>query len=172
MITVDSIKKLIEKFKAALVEIEGFNKNSEYDSSLIVINEALLDMFRLNLKSFNSLSDETLLEMIKINGRVDADRCIIISVLLEKESEIVGLQGDSNESHYLATKSLNMLLEAFITNNSPELIDYYSELPIIIDKLGEYEFSERTSLKLIRYYEETINFAKSEDILFELLDSY
>ena len=171
MIKSDLITKMIEKFITALIEIENLKINEKYDEALKVIDETLSDIFRLNLKSFNSLQDEYLLEIIKVNDLIDAERYIIISVLLEKEAEIIEINGDLIICHNLFTKALNIILEAFTINDDPELIDFYDQIPILIEKISNYELSEETSLKLFKYYEETENFGKSEDVFYELLQS-
>ena len=171
MIKSDLITKMIEKFITALIEIENLKINKKYDEAIKVIDSTLSDIFRLNLKSFNSLKDEYLLEIIRVNDLIDAERYIIISVLLEKEAEIIEINGDYNQCHLIFTKALNMRLEAYIINDEPELLKFYSQIPILIDKISGYEFSELTNLKLLKYYEGTQNFGKSEDILYELLQS-
>ena len=171
MIKSDLITKMIEKFITALIEIENLKMLEKYDEAIKVIDDTLSDIFRLNLKSFNSLKDEYLLEIIKVNDLIDAERYIIISVLLEKEAEIIEIKGDLNKCHLLFTKALNMRLEAYTINDEPELLEFYSQIPILIDKINDYEFSEGTNLRLFKYYEEIGNFGKSEDILYELLQS-
>lgn len=171
MIQSDLTTKLIEKFRTALNEINELLNEKKYNDALDVINNALSEMFRLNLKSFNSLSDEYLIEIIKINGILEADRCIIVSVLLEKEGDILQIQGNLNESHYIYTKCLNIFLEGYLINNTPELEEFYAEIPTLINSIAEYKLSERTGLKLIRYYEDLCNFAKSEDIIFDLIEN-
>jgi tetratricopeptide (TPR) repeat protein len=169
MIKSDLITKMIEKFITALIEIENLKIMKKYDEAIKIIDATLSDIFRLNLKSFNSLQDEYLIEIIRVNDLVDAERYIIISVLLEKEAEISETNGDLNMSHLLFTKALNIRLEAYRINDEPELLEFYTQIPNLIDKISGYEFSETTSLKLFRYYEEIGNFAKSEDLLYELL---
>lgn len=171
MIKSDLITKMIEKFITALIEIENLKIAQKYDEALNVIDSTLSDIFRLNLKSFNSLQDEYLFEIIRVNDLVDAERYIIISVLLEKEAEIIEINGDFSKSHLFFTKALNMRLEAFEINDEPELLEFYSQIPTLIAKINDYEFSELTSLKLFKYYEEIQSFGKSEDILYELLQS-
>ena len=171
MIVSDLTTKMIEKFMAALIQIEDFKNDKEYDKALRIIDATLSDIFRLNLKSFNSLQDEYLLEIIKVKDIVDAERCTIISILLEKEAEILEINGDVNKCHLVFTKALSLILEAHAINNEPELIKFYSQIPILIEKINDYEFSETISLKLFKYYEDTNNFGKSEDIFYDLLQS-
>lgn len=171
MINIDLTKKMIEKFKAALEEIEYLLNKKTYDEIMIVIDATLLDLFRLKLSSFNSLTEEYLLEMLKSNDRVDADRCIMISILLERQAYTLGLQGDETTSHFVYTKAFSLLLEAYLSNNAPELVAYYSELPKLQEKVEIYELSNRINLKLYKYYETNNNFSKAEDVLFDILDA-
>ncbi|MBC8062506.1 MAG: hypothetical protein H7Y18_17825 [Clostridiaceae bacterium] len=169
MIKSDLMTKMIEKFKIALMEIENLKIQKSYSEAIDVIDATLSDIFRLNLKSFNSLQDEYLLEIIRVKDLIDAERYIIISVLLQKEAEICDIKGDFSECHLFFTKALNMRLEAFTINDEAELSGFYSQIPTLIDKVNDYEFSEVTILRLFKYYEEIGNYGKSEDNLYELL---
>jgi len=171
MIKSDLITKMIEKFLTALVEIESLKTLDKYEEAIKIIDATLSDIFRLNLKSFNSLTDEYLLEIVRVNDLIDAERYIIISVLLEKEAEILEIKGDLIKCHLLFTKALNIRLEAYFVNDEPELSKFYYEIQILIDKVTDYELSEGTSLRLFKYLEEINNLGKSEDILYELLKS-
>lgn len=171
MINIDLIKKIIEKFKAALAEIEYLTNDKKYDEIIVVIDATLTDLFRLNLNSFNSLTEQYLLEMLKVNDRVDADRCVIISILLAKQAEVLDLQGDENKSHFINSKALSLLLEAYLSNDVPELVEFYSEIPKLHKKIEDFEISNKINLKLYKYYEAKNNFSKAEDIIFDILDS-
>ena len=171
MINIDLIKKIIEKFKAALEEFNYLLKDNKYDEAIVLIDATVTDLFRLNLNSFNSLTEEYLMEMLKENNRVDADRCIIISILLEKQAIILSLQGEEHKSHFINSKALSMLLEAYLSNSTPELVDFYSQIPEMYNKIEAYELPNKISLKLYKYYEDKFDFCKAEDILFDILDA-
>lgn len=171
MLKSDFVAKMIEKFKAALSEVEILKASKDYDKALKVIDDTFRELFRLSAASVNSLSDDNLMAMIEFNGIIDSDRCIMISILLKEEASIYSLQNDINNSIYIYTKSLNLLLEAYLKNNTPELVSFYNEIPHILSVIDEYEISEKTNRKLFKYYDEICSFSKAEDTLYELLDA-
>ena len=170
MLKNDLITKMIEKFEKAKSEIDALITKEKFEEAIDLIDYTLSDLFRLNLKSFNSLSDGNLVEIIRVQDLVDADRFIIISALLESEAYIFEKQHRENDSYFIHTKALNLRLVAFIINDEPELISYYKGIPYLIVKVDDFVFSDFTLVNLVQYYARIGDYAEAENLLYDLLE--
>lgn len=163
--------ELVGKFNEALAKIKEYREEGKNEEALIVIDNTLKDLFRLGFKFFNSFSDENLIDMVKTDGTINADKCIMMAKLLEEDAEILEDLGDSDESFYIYLKSLNLFLEAFLNKDEDcDLQGFFSDIDIIIEKICDYKVPVILQNKMIDYYIKTKNYDKAENILYEILE--
>jgi len=163
--------ELVTKFNEALAKILEYKSECNYDEALNVVDNTLKDIFRLGMKFFNSLSDDTLMEMIKTDGTINTDKCIMMAKLLEEESDILECQGESNNAFYIILKSLNLFIQAYIGNNEDcDLQNHFADIDVIIDKISDYKLSFTLQNRIMDYYNKIKKYDKAEDMLFEILE--
>ena len=167
----DHLVEIIKQFKRSMEKINLLIENSLYDDALENIDKTLKSIFRLNVNFFNSLSEDDILELIKDSGVLDADKCIILAELLKEEGYVFDKKVDTNNSLYILTKSLNLLLQSFLINPNAELNIYYNDIDSIYIRIQDYEISDEIKQRLFEYFQQIGSYAKAEDILFELLES-
>lgn len=162
---------LVKKFTDALEKILKFKSEGKNEEALNAIDDAFKEIFRLSSKFFNSFSNENLTDMIKTDGTINADKCIMMGKLLEEEGEIYELQGNPNEAFYLNLKALNLLLEAYINmDNNCDLQNYFSDIDLLIEKISDYKLSASLENKILDYYIRVDRYDKAEDILYDILE--
>ncbi|MHC6180655.1 DUF6483 family protein [Clostridium sp. JNZ X4-2] len=162
--------ELIKKFNELLIKILDGKKNKNYREALDLIDTAFKDMFRLSLKFFNSLSVNSLMEMVKINGTINTDKCIIMAKLLEEEGNILESQNKLNDSFYIHQKSLHLFLNAYLSERVDcELEVHFSDIDSIISKICQYKLSYELENQIVAYYTKSCKYDKAEDIIYELL---
>lgn len=163
--------ELITKFNEALAKILEYKNEGKYDHALDVIDSTLKEIFRLGMKFFNTLSDDNLIEMIKIDGALNTDKCIMMAKLLEEEADILECQGNSNEAFYISLKSLNLFFQAYIGNNQDcDLQQYFTDINAIIEKTSDYKLDFVLQNHIMDYFLKTGKYDKAENILFEILE--
>lgn len=163
--------ELVGKFNEALAKIQEYKNEGKNEEALSVIDNTLKELFRLGSKFFNSFSDENLIDMVKTDGTINADKCIMMAKLLEEEAEVFELLGNSNEAFYVYLKSLNLFLEAYLNKDEDcDLQSFFSDIDIIIEKINNYKVPLIIQNKMIDYHIKTKNYAKAEDILYEALE--
>ncbi|MCH5138255.1 hypothetical protein JMF89_13725 [Clostridiaceae bacterium UIB06] len=163
--------ELVGKFDEALAKIKKYREEGKNEDALNVIDDTLKDLFRLGFKFFNSFSDENLIDMVKTDGTINADKCIMMAKLLEEDAEILENLGNSNEAFYIYLKSLNLFLEAFLNKDEDcDLQHFFSDIDIIIDKVSDYKISDILQNKMLDYYTKSQNYDKAENILYEILE--
>jgi tetratricopeptide (TPR) repeat protein len=164
--------ELVKKFIEALEKILKYKKEGKNDEALSLINDTFKELFRLDSKFFNSFSDENLMDMIKTDGTINADKCIMMAELLKEEGEIYETQENFNEAFYLNLKSINLLLEAYINkDNNCDLQNYFSDIDLIIEKISDYKLPNVLESKIIEYYIIINKYDKAEDTLYVILEN-
>lgn len=167
----DHLVEIIKQFKKSMGIIDLLIEDNLYDEALENIDKSLKSIFRLNVNFFNSLSEEDILELIKDSGVLDADKCIILAELLKEEGFAFDKKADINNSLYILTKALNLLLQSFLINPNAELNIYYNDIKLIYNYIKSYEISDEIKNNLFEYFQQMGCYADAEDILFDLLES-
>ena len=162
--------ELIKRFNELLIKILDSKKNKNYKEALDLIDNAFKDMFRLSLKFFNSFSVESLMDMVKVKGTINTEKCIIIAKLLEEEGNILEIQGELDYSFYINQKSLSLFLNAYLNKReSCELESYFSDIDPLIEKICQYKLTCELQDKIIKYYIRCHIYDKAENTVYELL---
>ncbi|WP_186430558.1 DUF6483 family protein [Clostridium sp. BSD9I1] len=164
-------KRLTNQFEESFEEVLNLTNDKDYDAALRLIDETFSNLFRLNSLFFNSMSNDNLIDILKVGGEIEKDKAIIISKLLEQRAHILAIQGKDNESFYIYIKALNLFIEAFLCDKETDLDRYFQDIPDIIEKTSGYVLSQETLQRIISYYKEVGDFAAGEDYLYELFDA-
>lgn len=170
MLRNDYIMRQIEQFINSLARILNFKKSGEYVEAFQVAGETFQQLFGVGSKFFNSLSIRDLIALLKTNNILDKDRAIIIAALLKAEGDVFAVGGLPDESYYRHLKSLNLYLEAFLSDERTLLAEYFSDITSLLDSLESYELPAETKSRLWQYYEKDLCYSKAEDLLYELME--
>lgn len=164
--------ELVAKFKEFMDKILELRKEGKNQEALTTIDDTFKEIFRLSSKFFNSFSDENLLDMIKTDGTINADKCIMMAKLLEEEALIFEDENNLDEAFYMNLKSLNLFLEAYVNkNDNCDLQNYFSDIEPIIGKVSSYKIPISIQNKLMDYYLKTNSYDKAEDMFYDILEN-
>lgn len=172
MMNKDYILRIVERLGrtlAIILQLRAFNK---YEEALIYIDDMLLQTVGLTSSFINSVTDDVLLQALSPLGTLNLDKCLWVAALLKAEGDIYRDQDNQTESYYRYLKSLNLFLEAQLHERTLSQAQFYTETDDLLRFLCEceYELPAHTRRTLIAYYELTGQYAKAEDILFDLLE--
>jgi hypothetical protein len=170
MINKDYILRMAERFGRYLAIILRLKQYNKHEEALLYIDDLFLQMTGLTTGFINSASEEMLLNMISPLGALNVDKCLWIAVLLKEEADIYEELGNPDESYYRYLKSLFFFLEVSLRDVTPKDFDIDIAIEDVLGKLAEYELPLQTKSKLFRYFEKTGQYAKAEDVLFEMLE--
>lgn len=170
LINKDFILRLAERMGRELAILLGLCKRQEYQEALIYIDDLLLRMSGFTSRSINALSEEMLLKALSPLGILNVEACLWIATMLKAEGQIYEDQGNTNESYYRYLKSLHLFLTALQYEPIEDHAQFSTEIRELLAKLEDYELSDNLKQQLFRYYEYSGQYAKAEDILFELLE--
>ena len=110
------------------------------------------------------------MDMVKVKGTINTEKCIIIAKLLEEEGNILEIQGELDYSFYINQKSLSLFLNAYLNKReSCELESYFSDIDPLIEKICQYKLTCELQDKIIKYYIRCHIYDKAENTVYELL---
>jgi hypothetical protein len=93
MIRNDYLMRLIEQFTQALAIALGFKRARDYPKALSVIQNTLQQIFGVDAKFIDTIPEEDLLVLLRINGTIEPDRAVMIATLEKLTGEIYEAQG-------------------------------------------------------------------------------
>jgi len=172
LINKDYILRLAERIGRELAMLLGLRKREKYQEALIYIDDLLLRTSGFTSRSIDALSEEMLLKALSPLGNLNVEVCLWIATMLKAEGQIYEDQGDTNESYYRYLKSLYLFLTALQYQPIEDHVQFSTEIKELLAKLEDYELPDNLKQQLFRYYEYSGQYAKAEDILFELLETH
>jgi hypothetical protein len=167
---VDYIMRLIEQFFLVLSRIL-FKKNTQkYAEALSETETAYKNLLGLDARQVHSLSFDELIGWLKMGGRFDAEKCLILAALLKEDAEIHELAGRPMDDglHAEYAKAFFLYREAVREDESPESGRARSEMKWLVKKLDSSRLAPPRKLDLFRYHESAGEFGLAEDLLYEL----
>jgi hypothetical protein len=171
MVNKDYILRLAERFGRMLAIVMHLRKYNKHEEALIAIDEALYQATGLTTGFINAASEETLLTLLSPLGTLNIEKCLWIALLLKEEGEIYDELEKHDEAYFRYLKSLNLFLIMLLDNYDLTEIDIATVIDGLLQLLEEYELPLQTKMLVFRYEEMLGNYARAEDLLFEMLDN-
>jgi hypothetical protein len=170
MIQKDYIMRMIEQFTEAIAIILKLKTSHQYEDALSVINQTLQKLVGLNSKTINSLSTESIINLLKLRGLPDTTKFITwITELIKEEAEVYEFQGNHEISKSKYLKALELYLK-IISLNESNVSNYFSKIKEIIDKLKQYNIINKTKYNFLIQCEKNKNYSKIKNLLSELVE--
>ena len=162
---------MIEQLSAVLMKILFNKETKNYTQALLEIDSAYENLLGFDPDHIKTMSEGEIVGMLKSNGSIDAEKSIIMAVLLREEAEIKELENGLNDNIlYIFLKSFYIYVEAIIHDSRYSQKEYLEKLDKIVEKIIKYELPSQIQFKLFQYYEIIGCFGKAEDTLYELID--
>ncbi len=170
MINKDFILRLAERMGRELAIILRLRKRDQNEEALIYIDDLLLQNTGFTSLFLNSLNEETLLSILSPLGKLNVEASLSMALLLSAEADIYDHMHRERESFYRSVKALYLLISTFQQVPLDHYPDIIALLQKLVSTLNEYELPLHLKEKLFWYYERIGEYAKAEDVFFELYD--
>ena len=180
MVKRDYLLRVIEQMGVAwagVLRLAGLRQGGQYEAAGQSIDQMLRQFLGLNSGALDTLSAAELIGLIRL-GRIAgsgdgdgvvAERLLLLGALLREQAELHEAQGDTDAGALSGLKALHINLAVVVEEGINDERAVAAVAPLL-DKLDEYELSFETNDLLWRFHEQTGDFAKAEDALFDLLD--
>ena len=162
--------RLVEMLTAVLTKVLLNKEKKDYIEAEKEIEIAAKTIVGLDLKMLKILDIENLVLLMKSTD-LYAGRFIVSAELLNEYGEIFKLTEKENESIDIHQKALRLYIEAILTKEIPDPEKYYPKINELISNLSSTDFSDEMNIKIIDYYEFSLQYSKAEDKIFDLLET-
>ena len=174
MLHKDYLMRLIEQFTQAMALILGFKKAKNHQKGLATIQNTLQEIFGVDARFLDKIPDEDLLLLLKVNSNgnktIDPDRALMIAALQKENGDIYEDLNEPEKSYYAYHKCLTLNLEVLLNDCSTIFTGYLTDVELLVAKLVTYDLPWPTKDRLWRYYEKIGDYAKAEDMLYDLIE--
>jgi hypothetical protein len=162
---------MIEQMAAVLRRVAHLIERGHLDAALAEVRTTALTVANLDLGASRDLSDEELIAKLSRDGTQDPERLAVVGRLLALEGDIHERRGDPRTAYYARRQALRLLIEAYLAGDEPIRKSATEAIPALLEALEPYALPVEAERRLIDYHEATGDFAKAEDVLFDLADS-
>lgn len=167
----DYILRIAQEFGSALAQVLYNRQIKDYTVAHKLIDEQSKQIFGMGIGFMRSVRDETLLSMLTSFDRLDTEKCWLLAMLLKAEGDIYEDQGNASESYYSYIRSLHLFLEVLLLETTSVDRSIDPEIEELLSRLSDYNLPLRTRSQLFRYFAYTHEYARAEDLLFEMLEA-
>lgn len=170
MIERDYIMRMIRMLVQVLARILFLKKGEQYPEALDEIQKASKQILGIELEIFRKLSDIQMIDFLLLDVSLGIPKCYAAGILLKEEAEIFAIQKKESESQETFVKSLSLLTEVAIHNESPIDTDHANAIESVAGKLEGNELPVYIRKKLFHYFEIAGQYGKAAGVLSEILE--
>jgi hypothetical protein len=167
----DYLLRMIERLAQIIARILGQKDLKSAEEALIEIDQAGKMFGGLDRTMISSFATEDLISLMHAGGTFDTNKCLAIAELQYAEGQV--LEACDREGEYMIRfqRSLRFFLEAVTEDRNIPAGRYDEKIHTLVQKLHDIVFPLALQKKLFQYYEDRGEYAKAEDVLFELLET-
>lgn len=164
----DYSAKVSDQFNSLIKEIR--NINNLHTDKLSLIDTSFKKFIGLSSAMINSMSESDVLNLMKKNGTLDANYCIIAAALLYEEAIIFDKKDDYDGAYVKYTKAFHLILNIKCLGLECEIAGYADIMKNVSSALEDFHLPLDIKKDLINYYELCGDYSKVEDNLYDLLE--
>ena len=165
----DYIKRMIAIAAAMIARILGLKASGEYVQARAIIDQLLELIVGLRADLVRRMDDDSLLEGLTHQRRLDTDRLGILAELFRQDGDVLSAQGKNTEGTASYLRSLNFFLESYLSGKDFGFPDPEEHIHYLLQRLDSQPFPAVTLYSLFHYYEETGSYARGEEMLAKLM---
>ncbi|GLX66288.1 DUF6483 family protein [Paenibacillus glycanilyticus] len=166
----DYLMNMIEQMTEAIGQILQLKRELKHQEALLVIDELLDKRFGLSGKLIRSLSDKDLMAVLTTNGIIETDKIQAIAVTFKQESELHAELGNEDASFVSGLKAVQLFMRLSLVGAEPTIVNPTKEAEQLLEQLKAYELPAHAKQLQAEWLEGEGQFARAEDVLYELLE--
>lgn len=167
----DYILRIAQELGSVLAQVLYNRQIKDYAAAHKLIDEQSKQIYGMGIGFMRSVPEETLLSMLTSFDTLDTEKCWLLATLLKAEGDIYEDQDNASESYYSYIRSLNLFLEVLLLGTANTDKNIVPEIDELLARLSVYDLPGRSKLLLFRYFDHIHQYARAEDLLFEMLES-
>jgi tetratricopeptide (TPR) repeat protein len=162
---------MTELLVKALTKILFLKEQKQYDEAQKEIEHEGKTIIGIDIKMIDMLNMHDIMMLMRSNED-SAGRFVITAELLNQYADIYDIKDNPAKADECRQKSLRLFAEAILTKQLPEPSVYSERLNEMLAAMEEHGVEPAPEVKerLIACYELSGNYAKAEDLIFELIE--
>lgn len=169
MIKRDLLKEIENGLKIVTDTINEGILNNDKSEAFKIINNKMKEMVGVDIDTINTVSFDTIKNMINAGFENNTDKYIALGMLLKFEGYLYKKQDDISKEIFYYLASISSFNEGF-TSDDTYLNNYKEHIIEIIQELQKYELSIEESIEVFTSYELLSKYDKAEDVLYEMIN--
>jgi hypothetical protein len=165
MLTEDYIMRMINQAIYVLRKILGLKGAGKYQEALLEIDLMLEALLGLKSSLVKRLDDESILNSLTQQEKLDTDRLYVVAELIREEGEILAEMQREEESALSFLRALHFYLEVVLSGGAPTFNLPHEHIKDLFQRLHAYQLPSDTLYLLFCYYEDTGRYARASSVL-------
>lgn len=167
----DYLMRIVKQFTTAIGKIMGLKAENKIEESQEVIRDTLKYFTDLKIEVIETLPYDILIHKVSGSRLINAEKYLMLGELLIQQADIYETKGEKSRARNLYTKSLNIKIDILLNDDNLVSEQNLDSVNKLIDKIGLFNLPTESKLLVFRYYVLTENYAKAEDMLYNLLET-
>ena len=169
MLKNDYMKELENSLRLLKMEVDQSLADGDIEKCKKLINKQLRALIGLDVETIDTLSFDTIKDILSKDNQYNAEKYIALGELLKLEGLISEKEKNIQNKLFYYEKIVEAFFEGY---EEDETINkkYLNESKEQIEELMQYEISINIEKKIFRLYELLGSFDKAEDLLFQMIN--
>lgn len=168
MLKRDMIKEIENSLKIVREEIDKAKINGKTERAFEYINKELKSLVGLNINTIDTLSFQSVKDIISRDNESNVEKYIALGSLLRYQGYLYDTGKDSGSTIHYYNKSLQAFNEGLKKDKTIEGT-YREDILIVLEELSKYELSIDENKTIFISYELIGAFDKAEDTLYYMI---
>jgi hypothetical protein len=165
----DYVMRMIQQMAVFITRVLRLREDGEYEEAIGEITHAYGRLTGLPASMVHALSDDDLIALLGVQGRIAADRCVALAELLREEALVYEEMENDDEALPRYLKALRLYLEALAEEENLRAADIPG-LDEVVRRISWYPAPTGTRALLLPYLEETGQFDQLENVVSAWMD--
>lgn len=169
MIKNDYIKEIENSLRILKIDVDKSLADKDIQLAKDLINKQFRALIGLDINTINTLSFDTIKDMLSKENQYNAEKFIALGELLKLEGIVSEKENDISSKVFYYKKFIEAFIEAYEEDDSIDK-KFLAESIDIIEDLKFYDIGIKYEKSIFRFYELLGKFDKAEDMLFQIID--
>jgi hypothetical protein len=172
----DYLLRLFEQMTQAITIMIGLREAGQPQDALKLMSESLLGLVGFDLNDIERIPAADLVGMVRLArsghaspGEMVAGQLAVIAIVLKEAADVYDVLNDGDRRDVARLKALHLNL-AVVTEERVDIEQAHDAIPVLVEQLEEYVLPYDVTEMLWSYHEQTGDYARAENRLYELLE--
>ncbi len=170
MLKRDFIMRMVDQLSRVLIRVMKLKEEQNLPAARQELGDASRRLLGVNLEVLEALDEEQIVNLLNCDGDLLAAHAYVLGELFRESAELTRPEKAPHKTLPPWDKALHFYLLSWYKSREFEAADLPARLETLIDLAAPLHLPASTKLLLFRYLTAREQFAKAEDLLFDLAE--